>query len=189
MACDLRPFRDYDEHDVINLFALNEAAGVGVTKGHLVTHDSALPGWLNASGAANTHPDMLGAPGASFSNTVSERYGVASRVALSASGSTAIGMMLYDVKETDENGEKQVFNPRKAAEMEVALSGQAVPILTRGIVLYSGSVLITNNPDAGAALYSDNNGELTTTDGGGNVVGRTLGKKDSNGHVLVRINL
>ena len=188
MACDLRPLRDYDEHDVINLFALNEAAGVGVTKGHLVSIDATV-GWLNASGSANTHPEMLGAVGAIYSNTVSERYGVPYRVGIAASGDTVLGMTLYDVKETDENGEKLIFNPRKAAEMEVALSGQAVPILTRGIVLYSGSVLVTNDPAPGAALYSDNAGELTTTNGGGNVVGRTLGTKDSNGHVLVRIDL
>ena len=169
MACDLRPFRDYNEHDVINLFALSEGAGVDVTKGHLVKINTTLKGWLNASGEANTHPDLLGAVG--------------------TSGGTALGMMLYDVKENDENGEKLIFNPRKAAEMEVALSGQAVPILTRGIVLYSGSQLITDNPDPGVTLYSDNAGELTTTDGGGNAIGKTLGEKDSNGHVLVRISL
>ena len=67
--------------------------------------------------------------------------------------------------------------------------GQAVPIMTRGIVLYSGSQLITDNPALGASLYSDNAGELTTTSGGGNIVGTALGRKDDNGHVLVRINL
>ena len=189
MACDLRPFRDYNEHDVINLFALSEGAGVDVTKGHLVKINTTLKGWLNASGEANTHPDLLGAVGASYQNTVSERYGVTPRVDICTSGGTALGMMLYDVKENDENGEKLIFNPRKAAEMEVALSGQAVPILTRGIVLYSGSQLITDNPDPGVTLYSDNAGELTTTSGGGNAIGKTLGEKDSNGHVLVRINL
>ena len=187
MACNLRPFRDYDEHDVINLFTLNEAAAADVTKGHLVVLD-ATAGWLNASGA-NTYPEMLGSVGASFDNTVSQRYGVPYKVGVAASGSTCLGMTLYDVKETDENGELLKFNPRKAAEMEVALSGEAVPILTRGIVLYSGSQLITDDPAPGATLYSDNVGELTTTTGGGNAVGKTLGTKDANGHVLVRINL
>ena len=188
MACDLRPFRDYDEHDVINLYALDEAAGVGVTKGHMVKHSI---GWKNAdattaNGLANA---MLGNVGQGFDNTVSQRYGVVARVGICGSGDTAVGMTLYDVKETDENGEKLVFNPRKAAEMEVALSGQAIPLMTRGIVLYSGSQLVTDNPALGASLYSDNAGELTTTNGGGNIVGSALGRKDDNGHVLVRINL
>jgi len=188
MAVDLRPFRDYDEHDVINLYALDEAAGVGVTKGHFVKHSI---GWKNADattaqGLANA---MLGNVGASYDNTVSQRYGVVARVGICGSGDTAVGMTLYDVKETDENGEKLIFNPRKAAEMEVALSGQAVPVVTRGIFLYSGSVLVSDNPTLGASLYSDNNGELTKTSGGGNIVGTALGRKDDNGHVLVRINL
>ena len=52
-----------------------------------------------------------------------------------------LGMLLYDVREDDENGEKLIFNPRKAAENDYVISGQAVPILTRGIVLYSGATL------------------------------------------------
>jgi hypothetical protein len=189
MACNLRPFRDYDEHDVINLFTLNESAAADVTKGHMVMLDVAA-GWLNASGSsANSYTEMIGSVGASFDNTVSQRYGVPYKVGVALSGSTCLGMTLYDVKETDENGELLKFNPRKAAEMEVALSGEAVPILTRGIVLYSGSQLVTDAPAPGAALYSDNAGCLTTTNGGGNTIGRTLGTKDANGHVLVRINL
>ena len=100
-----------------------------------------------------------------------------------------MGKKFKMVIETDENGEKLIFTPRKAAEKDWVLSGQAVPILTRGIVLYSGTQLAADNPVYGATLYSDNNGELTTTNGGGSVVGVTLGGEDENNHVLVRINL
>ena len=111
------------------------------------------------------------------------------RVGLADANDTdVLGMLLHDVKETDEN-ERNFFNPRKAAEMEIALSGQAVPVLTRGIVLYSGTQLTTDDPAAGAVLYSDANGELTTSNGGGDAVGVALGAKDDNNHVLVRINL
>ena len=177
----IRPFRDYDEHDVVNLFALSGDVTNGVTKGHLVKLQG---GWKNTD-----ELQRLGAVGNSYSNTVSERYGVNAKVALCGSGDTVLGMTLYDIKETDENGEKYVFNPRKAAENDVVVSGQAVPVLTRGIVLYSGSQLATDSPSVGASLYSDNNGELTTSNGGGSVVGIALGGKDSNNHVLVRINL
>ena len=103
-----------------------------------------------------------------------------------------MGVLLHDVKETDENGEKLVFNPRKAAEMEVALSGQAVPVLTRGIVLYSGTNLAAQTPAVGTKLYFDASGELNTgviDDTAGAHVGVCLGGKDSNSHVLVKINL
>jgi hypothetical protein len=181
MATTLRPFRDYDEHDVINLFALSGDITSAVTKGHMVRLRA---GWLNSD-----ELQRLGAVGSSYSNTVSERYGVNAKVNVAGSGDALLGMMLYDVRETDENGEKLIFNPRKAAENDWVLSGQAVPVLTRGIVLYSGTTLAADNPVYGATLYSDNNGELTTTNGGGTVVGVTLGGEDENNHVLVRINL
>ena len=184
MACNLRPFRDYDEHDVINLFTLDADITNGVTKGHMVALPASGSGWKNTD-----ELQRLGAVGSSYTNTVSERYGVAAKVAVAGSGSSLLGMTLYDVKETDENGEKFVFNPRKAAENDVVISGQAVPILTRGIVLYSGSQLATDDPSAGATLYSDANGCLTTTNGGGSAVGVALGGKDADNCVLVRVNL
>ena len=176
----LRPLRQYDERDVVNLFAYSGA--LPVNKGTLVKIQG--DGWKNTDELSR-----LGAVGASYGNTVSERYGVASKVTACTSGAAVLGIMLYDCKETDENGEKLVFNPRKAAEMGVTISGQACPILTKGIILYSGAVLASNNPAAGTKVYSDNNGELTSTDGGGTIVGKTLGKKDSNNHVLVKIDL
>ena len=183
MATTLRPFRDYDEKDVINLFSLHGSAGVPVTKGHFVAVTG--NGWRTSD-----ELQMLGDVGASFGNTVSQRYGVAAKVAVASTADTPLGMMLYDCKETDENGELLKFNPRKAAEMEVALSGQAVPIVSRGIFLYSGSVLAADNCSAGDKLYVDANGELTTTDAGSQVsVGRTLGSEDGDGVVLVKIEL
>ena len=74
----------------------------------------------------------------------------------------AIGMLLYDVKETDENGEKLIFNPRKAAELQVALSGQAVPVVSKGIFLYKG---IDGTPTAGGNAYIGANGILSATAG------------------------
>ena len=110
---------------------------------------------------------------------------------LAASGSSkpVLGMLLYDVKETDENGEKLVFNPRKAAEMEIALSGQAAPVCSRGIFLYSGTQLASETPTAGISLYYDDNAELTTGTTNSVVVGKALGVKDDNNHVLVRIDV
>jgi predicted RecA/RadA family phage recombinase len=176
----LRPLKQYDERDVINLYAFSGT--LPVNKGTVVKIQG--DGWKNTDELAR-----LGAVGASYGNTVSERYGVAAKVASAGSGDAVLGILLHDVKETDENGEKLVFNPRKAAEMCVAISGQAVPVLTKGIVLYSGSVLAADDPAAGAAVYSNNAGELTTTNGGGTKVGIALGKKDANNHVLIKINL
>ncbi len=93
-------------------------------------------------------------------------------------------------EETNENGEKRVFNPRKAAEMEVAISGQTVPVVTRGVFLYSGDSIGTIAV-AGTKLYAGDSGEIITTNGdsAGFQVGKTLGESDTDGYVLVKMEL
>ena len=71
----------------------------------------------------------------------------------------------------------------------MALSGQAVPILTRGIVLYDGSVLGGQTVVPGAAVYSDADGELTNVAGSAQAVGIALGSADGDGNVLVKVLL
>jgi len=186
MATKLGRLRDYSEHDVINLYTLNEdAIGVaGVTNGHFVQIETAS-GWMNTD-----ELNMIGAAGLDYGNTESQRYGVNAKVKLANATSPVLGMMLYDCKETDENGEKLLYNPRKAAEMGVTISGQASPIVTKGVFSYSGSKLVTDQAaGTGQALYVDANGELTTTNGGGWKVGQCLGSKDKNDHFLIRIDL
>jgi len=179
---NLQPFRNYDEKDVINLFAFS--GSLPATKGTLVkVHKEA--GWK-----ATDEMSMLGDVGASFGNTVSQRYGVAAKVAASTIGETPLGILLMDVRETDENGELLKFNPRKAAEMQTVLSGQAVPIVTRGTFLYNG---VGGAPVAGGTAYAGAAGTITAVtgaDGIANVaIGTFLGAKDANDNVLVKINL
>jgi len=166
---NLRPFRDYSEHDVINLFALKgqNSNGLIANKGTVVTVDGAGfapvvsgPGGTGTLGAVPV--DMAGDIGASFDNIVSERYAVQAKVVAATWTEKAVGITLMDVRELDENGEKLVYNPRKAAEMNVVVSGQATPVLTRGTVLYSGSQLAGGT--AGSEVYvSATAGELTVT--------------------------
>ena len=97
-------------------------------------------------------------------------------------------------QELDENGEKLIFNPRKASEKGVVISGQGVPVLTRGVVVYSGSeISAAANVGAGVFISNLNAGELSTVDstaGGAtsaNKVG-TLLSKPINGIALVKLN-
>lgn len=174
----LRPFRQYAENDVINLFAYQTGVN-SVNKGTFVKIAS---GWTNSD---NLGYDALN--GTVFQNTVSLRYSVKPRVTATTSGDAPLGMMLMDVREYDENGEWLLYHPRKAAEMQAVISGQAVPIVTRGIFLYSG---ISGTVAAGSNLCCGYNGELTTNVNAGTatVVGKCLGPKDGNGHVLIRID-
>ena len=171
----IKPFRDYDEHDVINLFGVNST---DLSKGNLVKIDT---GWTTTD---NFITDTIGT---AYANTVSNRYGVTARVSqTSATGDTAIGILLYDVKEFDENGEPLKFHPRKAAEMNCVLSGQSAPILTKGLVIYSGA---HGTPAAGAPAYVSGNGTVTTINNGQQRVGRFLGARDERGFALLKLEL
>jgi hypothetical protein len=97
-------------------------------------------------------------------------------------------MTLLDIRELDENGEKLAFNPRKVAEMGVVISGQSVPVLTRGTVLYSG---VTATAGQVAQIAFAGNGELvasTTLLAGATKVGTFLGTS-VNGIAPLKIEL
>lgn len=190
MAHTLRPFRDYSEHDVVNLFAVEaqqDANGVIATAGTVVkvTGNGFQPiadsSALGGTGFLGTIPVELGAtlgvPG--LSNVVSNRYVVNAKVAPATNTDlAALGITLMSTQELDENGEKLVFKPQKAAEKGVVISGQAVPVLTKGVVVYSGSD-ISNSANVGAPVYISATAGLTTT--AGNLeVGRLLSKPVSN---------
>ena len=181
MARNLRPLQQYSEHDVINFFAYSGDSTL-VRKGTAVKVQGA------GFKADSTNPvEMLGNPGASYTNTVSQRYGAVPKVAAAVSGDKVIGFTLLDIRETDENGEKLVYNPRKAAEMNVVISGQAVPVLTRGVVLYSG--LAAGSAGDNVYLHATVAGDLSTTNTGGTKVGKLLGDLDANNVALLKIEL
>ena len=176
MAHTLRPYRDYNEHDVVNLFAFDgaqDANGVIATAGTVVkvagngfqpVADSNLGGGTGFLGAIPVDlGGTLSIPG--LSNVVSNRYVLTAKVQAANSGSAPLGITLMSTQELDENGEKLIFHPRKAAEKGVVISGQGVPVLTRGIIVYSGTE-ISNSASVGAGVYISNlnAGELSTVD-------------------------
>ena len=179
----LRPFRDYSEHDVINLFAFDFTVEGAATRGALV---KIKDGWTAHSedvDAFGSTPDMNSW---SLNNVVNMRYGLTALVDYADSGDTPLGMILFDVAEVDENGEKLIYNPRKAAEMQAVVSGQALPVVTRGLFLYdygTASIAIHGyNARVGA------NGTIVTG-GDGAVIGHWLGSSDGNGHALLKLDV
>lgn len=188
MAHNLRPFRDYSEHEVVNLFTFSgtaESASVVLTKGAVVKVEG--HGVRVDDSNLSTPIESLGALGASYDNIVSDRWGTKAKVSLALnSGETPLGITLMDIRELDENGEKLVFNPRKAAEMGVVVGGQTVPVLTRGVILYSGV-----NATSRQVAYVSANGDLTAADSlpvGAKKVGTFLGGH-VNGVALLKVEL
>jgi len=197
----LRPFRSYDEHDVVNLFALNfntvnlDVDGAKIEKGVLVT--VADNGWKNTDEALDSHglggAATTTAPGKSFANTVSLRYGTTARVAPTAAGEVPLGITLWDMAERDENGEKLLYHPRKAAEMQAVISGQTMPVLTKGIVLYKGDLTKNRKVDPGVDVFNSTSGDGELTIDNPNSaqtkIGKTLGAKDDHDYVLLKVEL
>ena len=186
----LRPFRDYDEHEVINLFAFGDHAVTWNTTSiiHAGSCVKVKAGWQNDQETA-----FLGDLGADFANTVSERYGVTATVEYTDGGAdeAALGITLADVRDYDENQEALKFNPRKADELQAVLSGQAVPVCTRGLFLMATGAWDTSpgvmfNQD----VFATGDGKVTTNGNkaDNNRIGRTLGAPDSDGSVLVKFD-
>lgn len=180
---NIKPFRDYDEHEVINLFAVD---GESVNKGCFVT--AATSGFNPDSPAAFDDNSYL-------SSVTSARFNVPHLVVPAASGSprfSVLGMLLKDVRQVDENGYPLKFEHRKAAEMDVVISGEAAPIVKRGIFLYSG---ISGAPAAGSGLAISDAGDgslKTIAATGANVekiVAVALGTKNSDGYTLIDLKL
>ena len=176
---NLKPFRDYDEHDVINLFAVNADSA---NKGTVVTANGNGVNFKDATSLDNLSP---------FGNTLSAQFNVPWTVSAAASGSSKgqiVGLLLKDVRTVDENGEKLIYNPRKAAEMDVIISGQAAPILTKGLVLVSG-IVGTPNFGSGAAVSDQGAGDLKVIAYASATVGKFLGPKNDEGYALLKIEL
>lgn len=178
----LAPWRQYDEADVLNLFAYSGA--IPVTAGTVVK--PVASGWRSDE----AFTQLLGDVGAHYNNTVSQRFGTLPCVTDAGSGDNVLGILLYDVREQDENGLLYKFNPRKAIENSHTLSGQTSPILTRGFILISGT--INGGATAGAQAYASGAGALTTTSTNqtnASTVGKFFGGTDSNGFALLYVNI
>lgn len=161
----LLPFRDYDEHDVVNLFALNTAntyisdTGNGdngvivkVTAGD-ITNDAAQ--YVTTAYLGKTEFPYVGR----------NRYPeVPIKVGVATSGANdALGITLKETALYDENGEKLLYYRQKALENDIVLSGQAVPVLTRGTVMLDAHAFQSNTvPAVGTRLTAGDDGKFLT---------------------------
>jgi hypothetical protein len=134
MSLRLYPFRQYSEFDVVNLFASDTADSTPSTNGN------GSAGVFVRVSAGNLDLDPITYAANSYlGNTDYPFLGAAQypSVPLQFTAATAgvpvLGMTLNQTLLTDENGEKLLYNPVKRAELQAVLSGQAVPVATRGI--------------------------------------------------------
>lgn len=136
MAIRLLPFRQYSEHEVVNLFSSltaneklsdsgNADAGVFVKVTNGNANDPTE--YIDSSYLGKTDYPFVGR----------DQYPqVPLKIDAGASGDMILGVTLNQTALKDENDEKLLYYPQKALENQAVLSGQAVPVLTRGILTF-----------------------------------------------------
>lgn len=173
---NLLPFRQYNESEVVNLFAL-EGTGQNGLFVAMITGNQDPATTAGSYGTTNV--------GYAPANTTSLRHLVTRRVEACAADDdkySVLGVTLHTVAEVDENGNKLInFPSDQTYERGYVVSGQTVPILKRGIITLKKSQ-VTNTPipgyvgvpaaGGGIAAYDPANQVATAT--GAKVLGRFL---------------
>jgi len=176
MAKRILPYRDYSEHDVVNLFSLhvnydkdnpensdNRTEWVEAVNGKwdsgVVVKVSAgtlpgdLPGGLSKHDSGEVLRNYLGASPTSAHIGYNAYPYNGMTVAPAEAGDAAIGITLRETLAYDENGEKLLYYKQKLDEAQAVLPGQTVPVLTRGLVLLDESAFDAVPTTVGAKLY------------------------------------
>lgn len=175
----LKPFRDYSEHEVINLFAAEEGELEGGSFVQFVTFDPD-----NHSSTGEVIPGLP--PHAHASDSI-----VTARVKAAVGTTGIVGITLYDVKTTlayPFNQPAYLADPVRLAEQQVVPSGRAVPILKRGMVEVSG---FSGAPYAGAAAVIASGGILgvaTPSTSNEGRVGTWLSDSGADGAALLQVS-
>lgn len=185
----LKPYYQCDEHDKFNCFA---ATGV-MNKGTLVAIGTAMG---NTNVFQNT-----GVPPATPYQTVSTAFGNAPAYAYSVMGKVAatvksansattgeavIGMTLNDVKETNNFGENYRYRPTwDAAENDIVLIGQSVPIARRGTFYVDN---IQGTAAAGSGFTAQTGKFLPQVYSRSTSIGVFLTNEDADGYAMIALN-
>jgi len=187
MAKRILPYRDYSEHDVVNMFSLKVESGDSLSgwveassgkwdSGVVVSVSAgALPGEVSEL-RAETPDNLRDYLGASFSGAHIGFNGYPANtgmtVAPAAAGGRGLGITLRETLAFDENGEKLLYYKQKLDEAQGVLPGQTVPVLTRGLVLLSAGS-IDGTPSVGDDLEIKADGKLGSQSSG-SVVGSVI---------------
>lgn len=180
MAIRLLPFRQYAEEDVVNLFA-SAAANDKVSDsgdGDAGVFVKVSAGDFGADPVGYETNSYLGKTDYPFIGR--NQYPVVPlKVEAAGSGDACVGITLLQTAQTDENGEKLLYYPQKKLEVQAVLTGEAVPVLGKGIVtLDADSAIAGTLPAPGSYLQlgaPGDEGKVTAAAGASvDVIGQVL---------------
>jgi hypothetical protein len=151
-STNLRPLGDYDQHEILPFYALNQT-GLG---GMAVTLLTGAQDPLTSEGYGSQ------GIGASYTNIWAPAYSVFRKVRPATIGDTkweVAGITLKTTAYYDENGNALRNMPYdQTLARGFVQTGQAVPILKRGMVSLALSTLNGTTPFAGYPLIASGNG-------------------------------
>lgn len=177
----LKPYRDYSEHDVLNgMFKFVSAAGTG---------DAGIPVVISNSGfnGINGTPSVASNL-ATRSNVYSPRWTIYPSVTGATSGQIPLGITLYKTLETSPFGESYLYDQQRKDEREAVVSGQAVPILTKGVVSIYVGTGASPAPAPGRYVIVNGAGTVGASTSTTGAWGKWLGGVDEQGYAVMNFD-
>jgi len=158
----LLPFRQYDDMDVVNMFALEDGYVndnvTGVGNGDAGVFVKITTGNFNADPVEYGVDAYLGKT--DYPHVGYSKYPkVPKKIAPASSGEIPFGVTLSQTAKYDENGEKLLYYPVKTYESHALVPGQAVPVATAGIFTISTNAFdgdISHGYGVGTGLMMSN---------------------------------
>jgi len=156
MALRTLPFRQYNEHNVVNLYALDTSVTIA---GDLKTNGDNDAGVLvsvkngdfdkgiefDFSNTAGTNGAYLGETG--YPHVAKNGYPQVTGMTIKPTAKDAtlapLGFTLRQTATHDENGEKLLYYRQKAIEHQAVLPGEVVPVLTAGLLTLASTAFTT----------------------------------------------
>ena len=175
---NMKPFREVDVHDVINMFA--HVSG-SVNAGTFVIATVADPD-------ANPQAFIAGTREGQPTRAFSPRWENPNKVRTTTSGEVPLGIMLNDVREYNSYGDRYVHHKDELGRLDIVLSGQAVPIATRGIFEING-FSGAPGPMSGAIAHPTVDGQLLVSNSSTGKVGKFLSNSGADGYALFKVEL
>ena len=168
MALRILPFRQYSDHDVVNMYSVIDSDVLTSTTdtgaGDAGVFVKVSDGNFDNDPVTYQTNSYLGKTDYPFVGTTEMYPEVNIKVTGAKDEDHCLGMTLYQTAKNDENGEKLLYNPQKQEELQAMLPGQAVPIATKGIFTLASTAFdgpISSYTPGNKIKLSSNVGKVT----------------------------